>query len=154
MYLHTPFVSINTNNIATKDAIDILDDSLEEQKQEIEKFNQKIDERKISLSTSATQRNSLVPVSSLPPEILSDIFALAQVREPDYGATGGRLRDRLVGHHAKDLLRWIYVTHVCRRWRYIAINLATLWVNVPIDYPEWVEEMIRRSKDCSLIVQA
>ncbi|KAF9474922.1 hypothetical protein BDN70DRAFT_898576 [Pholiota conissans] len=149
MYRHAPFVSINANSITTKDIIDILDKSLKEQRHEMEKFYPEFDERKTALLTTAAQRNSLVPVSSLPPEILGEIFSIVQGR-PDYGdydRFGSRRTDEY-------LLHWIAVTHVCRRWRHIAIDLATLWIDLPIDYPEWVEEMIRRSKGCGLIVRA
>ncbi|KAF9475884.1 hypothetical protein BDN70DRAFT_923694 [Pholiota conissans] len=88
------------------------------------------------------QRNSLMPIASLPPEILGGIFAFVQVRDVD---------DR--GRRIEPLC-WIALTHVCRRWRDIALDLPTLWVDLPIDYPEWVEEMIYRSNECSFIVDA
>ncbi|KAF9475885.1 hypothetical protein BDN70DRAFT_205371 [Pholiota conissans] len=122
------------------DDIRILDDTAKKQRLKVEQLCREIDERQAALAATLHQRNSLVPISSLPPEILGHIFALVQYRD--------------LSCNTEDRLDWIALTHVCWRWRDIALNLPSLWVDLPTDYPEWVEEMIQRSKTCGLTVYA
>ena len=50
------------------------------------------------------------------------------------------------GQHRLDF-SWIAVTHVCRRWRQVAISDPNLWNTVVFDLGvEWAEEMLARSK--------
>ena len=76
-------------------------------------------EDEIKLSQQVTQelkyrRNALVPISRLPTETLAEIFSL------------------LPGSGNEDVpyLEWIYVTHVCHRWREIALNSPYLWNHI------------------------
>ena len=76
-------------------------------------------EDEIKLSQQVTQelkfrRNALVPISRLPTETLAEIFSL------------------LPGSGNEDVpyLAWIYVTHVCHRWREIALNSPYLWNHI------------------------
>ena len=52
-------------------------------------------------------------------------------------------------------LCWIATTHVCRRWRNIALCVPSLWstIDVPVD-PEWTAELLRRSGKLPLYVRA
>lgn len=44
-------------------------------------------------------------------------------------------------------LSWITVTHVCRRWRQVALADPILWGTIMFDLgAEWAEEMLARSK--------
>ncbi|VDB87344.1 unnamed protein product [Peniophora sp. CBMAI 1063] len=46
---------------------------------------------------------------------------------------------------------WSCVSHVCSRWRSIAIGNATLWTDLPLNLSTpWVEEIIERSKNLPL----
>ena len=90
--------------------------------------------------------NQLAPISRLHPEIFSNIFC--HVRDsiirpaPSMWAWGC----------TKD---WIDLTHVCHAWRDIAINDPMLWAEIFIsveDHLEWVQEMLRRSEQCSLSI--
>jgi hypothetical protein len=47
-------------------------------------------------------------------------------------------------------LAWIRVTHVCREWRGIALDYATLWTYIPFHCQQWIPETIKRSKSAML----
>jgi hypothetical protein len=59
-----------------------------------------------------SRRNALAPISRLPPEILATIFTLLSASAWD---------ERSVR------LEWLGVTHVCHRWREIALNYPRFW---------------------------
>jgi len=90
--------------------------------------------------------NQLAPISRLYPEIFSTIFCHVRdstIRPFPLVWTWGRTKD------------CIGLTHVCHAWRDIAINTPTLWAKIFIsveDHLEWVQEMLRRSKQCSLSI--
>ena len=89
--------------------------------------------------------NTRLPISKLPPEILSEVF-LCQA---------AMLRQKRMKLHttstAEDLdihtpfYAWLNVSHVCRHWREVALKCANLWT--------WAvfEELVQRgSIDCLL----
>jgi hypothetical protein len=84
-----------------------------------------------------SQRNTHLPISTLPVEILTKIFLLHQ-------------------HNDVQTLRldWIGITHVSQRWREIALNFSGLWIHIPFHHPKWAKEMIACSQHASLIVKA
>ncbi|KAI0264926.1 hypothetical protein BC834DRAFT_970487 [Gloeopeniophorella convolvens] len=87
-----------------------------------------------------TESNALFPpVARLPPELLTRIFRSLQDRNP--------LVDALQ-------LGWVTVTHVCQRWRLVALEDASLWGAIE-GGPEylnrtWFHEMLYRSKSAPL----
>ncbi|KAI0727715.1 hypothetical protein C8Q72DRAFT_742152, partial [Fomitopsis betulina] len=77
-----------------------------------------------------TQLNALVPVSRIPPELLSKIFLHSAGHRAD-PASPPQLRD------------WIYVTHVCSHWRETALQCAALWSRVILPaLPERIAEFL------------
>lgn len=44
------------------------------------------------------------------------------------------------------------VSHVCQRWREVAISTATLWGRVPFSLPAWVSESLVRSQGAPLLI--
>ncbi|KIM42664.1 hypothetical protein M413DRAFT_121419 [Hebeloma cylindrosporum] len=106
------------------DAIHVIDN-------EIEVWSERIRVRR-------SHRNNLVPISKIPVELLSYIFSLVQ---------------RKYRHESRENLGWIVVTHVCQRWRGIALNNPSLWVYIPFHCPDWVPEMTKRSKSAILKVE-
>ncbi|KAI0039928.1 hypothetical protein FA95DRAFT_1462389, partial [Auriscalpium vulgare] len=65
--------------------------------------------------------NAGLPVSRLPPEILSAVFSiLTDIDRPR--------------NHGKSLA-WISITHVCRKWRDVALNNPTLWSTIILPFP-------------------
>ncbi|KAF8902091.1 hypothetical protein CPB84DRAFT_1707887 [Gymnopilus junonius] len=114
--------SLQKDDLNSKSALTIID-------REVEKV-------KSYMVTLWRQRNTFIPISRLPPEILSTIFYF--VKESA----------------AEDSLYWTKVSHVCHLWREIAINSPSLWTNPPLASIRWTEEMLSRSKMASLAVSA
>ena len=74
------------------------------------------DETKVSEQVTQelkSRRNALVPISRLPPETLVKIFSLLSFPADD-----------------SEYLEWISVTHVCRRWREVALYSPYLWNHI------------------------
>ena len=61
-----------------------------------------------SIQTLRYRRNTLVPISSLPTEVITAIFSFLHLS----AFTSKKL----------DPLAWLRVVHVCHRWREIALN--------------------------------
>ncbi|TEB23193.1 hypothetical protein FA13DRAFT_1640179, partial [Coprinellus micaceus] len=76
-----------------------------------------------------SHRNTLRPINRLPPEIFSTIFQL--------------VKDDIT---EAERVSWIKVTHVCRYWREIALDHASLWSNISFIHPELAKVMHIRSK--------
>jgi hypothetical protein len=70
------------------------------------------------LRSLLTRRNTLMPISLLPPEILARVFHLLVLKEPPF--SGRRKRN----------LGWIRATHVCRHWRQVALDDSSLWAKI------------------------
>ncbi|KAI0262471.1 hypothetical protein BC834DRAFT_891516 [Gloeopeniophorella convolvens] len=88
-------------------------------------------------------------INTLPPETLSQIFLIATELDPPFVTTSVR----------NDIktwrLGWISVTHVCHRWRQIALNHAALWSRLSFSIPHIaLNEMFVRSKDAPLDLSA
>jgi hypothetical protein len=90
-----------------------------------------------------TRRNTLVPISLLPPEILSRVFHLLVAEERPLSGK----RQLPVG--------WIRVTHVCRHWRQVAIDDLSLWAKIwgISKRTEWISEMLARAKNAPLDIE-
>ncbi|KAI0042522.1 hypothetical protein FA95DRAFT_561129 [Auriscalpium vulgare] len=94
----------------------------------------------------AAQHNSQLPATRLPPEILSHIFSiLSSIHKP----------------HTKDgsgprSLGWLAATHVCQRWRTIALEDASLWAsNITVPFvlgAQWAETFLSRARNASLSI--
>ncbi|TFK67475.1 hypothetical protein BDN72DRAFT_734099, partial [Pluteus cervinus] len=84
------------------------------------------------------QRNSFLPISSMPNEVLSHIFLLCRGRDYDSSCTTVSMR---------NLLR---LTWVCHDWRTIALSTASLWAQIGKANLHWAEECLARSKQAPL----
>src|SRR6266849_4352806 len=88
-----------------------------------------------------TRRNSLVPISLLPPESLAWVFHFL-VHE----------KWRLSGIQN---MGWIKVTHVCRHWRQVALDNSSLWARI-WDFSvntKWISEILARAKNAPLDIE-
>ncbi|KAG1741098.1 hypothetical protein EDB19DRAFT_1706298, partial [Suillus lakei] len=81
-------------------------------------------------------------ISCLPPEILTNIFAY----------TGGEPYEIHTGTQRRHFGAMI-TTHVCRRWRQVAIECPTLWTSIDDVPPRWLAILLERSKEAALIVR-
>ncbi|KAJ7742580.1 hypothetical protein B0H16DRAFT_1563039 [Mycena metata] len=89
-----------------------------------------------------TRRNSLAPISRLPTEVLAPILELCPAIDadvPDF-ATG-------------NFVLGITVSHVCRRWREIAMKSPHFWAHIVVpSRPRWALELLKRSQAAPLTV--
>ncbi|TFK59160.1 hypothetical protein BDN72DRAFT_966147 [Pluteus cervinus] len=83
------------------------------------------------------ERNTLLPVSCVPNEILSAIFLLCQTcRSSDMTSLGGALS----------------LTWVCHHWRIVTLSTAPLWAYIGNQNIQWAGECLIRSKQALLEV--
>ncbi|KAG5638349.1 hypothetical protein H0H81_000482 [Sphagnurus paluster] len=101
-------------------------------------IDQELQRLEDSIRLLKSKRNILAPISRLPPEILSKIFAFRAAEAAE----------------GPSPLGWIKLTHVSRHWRAVALESPRLWANLVFTRPKWSEEMLKRSKMASLIVKA
>ncbi|KZV67365.1 hypothetical protein PENSPDRAFT_654113 [Peniophora sp. CONT] len=96
------------------------------------------------------RRNACVGACGLPVEILSNIFAFAQVDWRPFVSSRAP-NDRIYYDFG-----WIYITHVCHAWRTAAIGSAQLWRDLPIIGvpPRMATDMLRRSRRLPLSLSA
>ncbi|KAI0040131.1 hypothetical protein FA95DRAFT_1462481, partial [Auriscalpium vulgare] len=74
--------------------------------------------------------NERAPIWCLPPEVLTHIFSLCD----DF-----RQGPRRVWH-------WFTVSHVCARWRKVALDAGPLWSAIDVSWgDEWIREAARRT---------
>ena len=81
-----------------------------------------------------TRRNTYARISRLPNEVLAEIFAVLRK------SIGGYCR----------VLAWHHVTHICRHWRRVALEFATLWTSPPTALHEYTLLMLERSRTSPL----
>ena len=86
-----------------------------------------------------TRLNALLPISRLPPEVLSEIFLRIAGYRPGHASRPPKVR------------AWMRVTHVCTHWREIALQCAELWSRLDVpSIPELLALFLLRSKDTPL----
>ncbi|EAU82734.2 hypothetical protein CC1G_10639 [Coprinopsis cinerea okayama7 len=124
-------------------------ESLEAQVAALE--SQKIDlDREIHVLN--VRRNGFVPISRLPTEILCNIFMLVRHR-----AEHSRKQERdPFGYWRKHkkLKAWTVITHVCHRWRNIALDCPALWSTWSHAWgPSWFEAVVDRSRDALITLE-
>ncbi|KAH9070737.1 hypothetical protein EDB83DRAFT_361652 [Lactarius deliciosus] len=100
-----------------------------------------------SIRTLRRRRNTLVPVSSLPSEVITTIFSFLRVRVT--------LLDFKLDEKPDDLA-WLRVAHVCHQWRDIALNHPIFWSHVDFTAVSSVgaAEILARAKMVPLHLEA
>lgn len=100
----------------------------------------------------ATSSASLggAPINALPAEVLSLIFVNI-VDSNDDSSSAYRL---CLEGNSKDLPSCVILTHVCRYWREVALNISALWTNLNLLSLKCTQEMLARSKEAPLKVFA
>jgi hypothetical protein len=93
------------------------------------------------LSFAQARRNELVPCSSLPPELLGRVFEFLLLPKQHRELTKHR--------HS-----WVAVTHVCKRWRTIALGHAALWSTISTVSKQPWDIFLQRSRTSLLSISA
>ena len=96
-----------------------------------------------------TRRNNFSLIGRLPPEILSCIFSFHAINQPTQVDPIYNPDDPYPSSSSPTRLGlgWITVTHVCHRWRQVALSDPNLWRTIVLGLgAEWAEEMLARSK--------
>ncbi|TFK67451.1 hypothetical protein BDN72DRAFT_960975 [Pluteus cervinus] len=83
------------------------------------------------------ERNTLLPISSIPNEIISYIFQLCRSRDTPEST-------------AMDMRTLLSLTWVCQQWRTVAMATAPLWAYVGKENLTWAGECLTRSKQAPL----
>ncbi|VDC02073.1 unnamed protein product [Peniophora sp. CBMAI 1063] len=83
---------------------------------------------------------------TLQADVLEEIFARLAAIDPPKKQHGDPFSD------SQFHLGWIYVTHVCRHWRSVGTDLATLWAGIVCSLPNAsaMGTVLQRSKGCTL----
>ena len=106
-------------------------------------IEKEIDATRALITSLLMRRNSLTPVFLLPPELLARIFHFHTLAEPPWVGVG------------LNRLGWIKVTHVCRHWRQVALDHASLWARIS-GFPmsvKWITEQLSRAKNAPLAIE-
>ena len=98
-----------------------------------------------SIRTLRLRRNALVPVSSLPPEVITSIFTFLHLR----------VTALTLGENPEPLA-WLHVAHVCHQWREIALNQPLFWSHVDFTTltSAGAAEILARAKKAPLHLEA
>ncbi|KAG6908829.1 hypothetical protein DXG01_003182 [Tephrocybe rancida] len=92
-----------------------------------------------------SRHNALTAICQVPPEILGIIFGEAV-------KLAGKVNYNDPWNHGEKFRQARNVSHVCSHWRDVALYTPKLWSDIPLDYPECVEEMLQRSKMALLTI--
>ena len=125
-----------------------MDSSIEESP---EHLRQTIDDELESLEKTARtlklRRNALAPISRLPPETIAIIFSFLSLPS-EYV--------RLLTGDKQGNLAWLRVSHVCHRWREIALDQPRFWSRIDFNTltSAGATEVLSRSKMAPLDLRA
>ena len=94
-----------------------------------------------TLRLSKRRRNSLAPISQLPPETLAMIFSFLSFS---------------IFNEETSYQKWLCATHVCHQWRETALNYPHLWshINFARLRPAGITEVLARAKMALLHLEA
>ena len=117
---------------------------------EIDLLESSIRESVLALRQRREARNALAPISSLPTDVIEDIFSLLRVPGASPPCIPGEKPERL------DSLAWLRVAHVCHQWREIAFNHLLFWSHVDFTTVSsaGAAEMLARAKKAPLHLEA
>ncbi|KZV72440.1 hypothetical protein PENSPDRAFT_649710 [Peniophora sp. CONT] len=98
-------------------------------------------------SDSEERAGFSTPIRRFTAEVLVQIFGWSVIVDPVHLA-GSRNLDKPLPRH---LYGWLNVTHVCRRWRRLALDSPALWTNIHTTMGEsWVDAFLTRSKNLTV----
>ncbi|KAF8486844.1 hypothetical protein DFH94DRAFT_841313 [Russula ochroleuca] len=105
---------------------------------EIDEQVKAVNAAKQLLHSQLTRRNTLAPISLLPPEILAGVFHFLVFEDP------ACFRGQNLG--------WIRATHVCQFWRQVALDDSSLWTTISgiSANTELISKMLARARNAPL----
>lgn len=88
-------------------------------------------------------------VMRLPNELLAEIFILCTGLNwnPESPFV---LELQAVDDSCSPRYKWLRLTHVCHRWREVALNIPALWTEIDVTNPELVASFVARSRNLPL----
>ncbi|KAI0054637.1 hypothetical protein BV25DRAFT_1922512 [Artomyces pyxidatus] len=111
-------------------------------------INEEISTINLALRALYAELNQYSPSSRLPPEIVSYIFSILSEGDHPHRVKGSPCNGLV-----RDTFGWITATHVCRRWRHIALETPILWRHVRLSLGVvWAEEIAKRAQSQPLHV--
>lgn len=102
------------------------------------KIEAEVEHHKIEAARLIRRLNASTLVMRLPDELLAEVIML-YVRSWHDDDTSKFYWSR-TPHYG-----WLRLTHVCHRWREVALNTPALWTNIKVTSPEVVTSFIARS---------
>ncbi|TCD68952.1 hypothetical protein EIP91_009342 [Steccherinum ochraceum] len=101
--------------------------------QNLQTVEELITQQYAGLVALKVRRNALLPISRLPPEVLSEIFLQCRAAMDTYIAD---YFDRDLADTPAFPYPWMAaITHVCHQWREVAMNTHELWATIHLGYP-------------------
>ncbi|KAK7040198.1 hypothetical protein VNI00_010004 [Paramarasmius palmivorus] len=104
---------------------------------------ERVSKAKEDLRKLQSQHNSLIPICRLPNEVLNLIFISCVIDSEKLGGFKSRMVDSKL---YSTRFSWIWVTHVCRHWREVALNCPAMWSTPLFDKPSLALEMLARAR--------
>ncbi|KAI0078834.1 hypothetical protein K474DRAFT_1660021 [Panus rudis PR-1116 ss-1] len=99
----------------------------------------------VALAMDGRRLNEMVPIARLNADILIQIFSVLSRQELIAPKCFG-------GYDSNDPYEWIYIAHVCHRWRRILLDTPQFWSMLYFTSMPKLEELVSRSKQAPLRV--
>ncbi|VDC03382.1 unnamed protein product, partial [Peniophora sp. CBMAI 1063] len=110
-----------------------------------------------ALRLGHARRNRMTRAACIPPEILAVVFEFVKQESfGEYEDMGDKDRGNGEVEEAKvKVMGWITFSHICQRWRQVALSTPGLWREIKFSHtgPRWAYEMVQRSKAAPLHVE-
>ncbi|VDB84785.1 unnamed protein product [Peniophora sp. CBMAI 1063] len=106
-------------------------------------WDEELSRMQMAFARALERRNELAPISALPAELLARIFSHLAESWPVNSDSP---------HKATTTGGWTRVARVCRRWRSVAIDCASLWATIAVNGREPIDLFLLRAREHVLSV--
>ncbi|VDB89929.1 unnamed protein product [Peniophora sp. CBMAI 1063] len=110
----------------------------------------------LSSFSSHTDLSIMQRLHELPADIVSDIYSMAALIDSPTNKLAYPLQGMSVAGRRKKpettvvSLGWITLTHICRYWRHVGLDMAPLWAGVICVFPAAFEVLVTRTRGAPL----